>query len=236
MHWTSQMIDGIAHCHNNNIIHRDVKTQNILIHYKENLIKLADFGLSCFNNEKLTDVVGTTAYFAPEMWFTQQFAAGSRGLQSYAKIVPNANSDTMTIDELEKQKREIAEKLALFGRSLESYIGYSEKVDIWALGCVLVHLACGIPLYNQQSYVEMIANENLNFQEHSCRYSLNKALGMMPEYLKDDPLYDSFVDFLECCLQHSPDDRADVNELLCHEFIYDEEARMSSEELPPQQP
>jgi len=200
--------------------------------YEDNLIKIADFGLSCFKrpDNKITDVVGTTAYFAPEMWFTQRFVAGNKGLEGYTKTVPSANSDTMTIQELENEKRTVSEKLALFGKSLESYLGYNEKIDIWALGLVLAQLASGKPLYSQQTYTEMIFNENLNFQDHDCKYSLNKAIGMLPEYLKDDPLYHSFVDFLGLCLVHCPDDRADINELMIHEFIYAYDA--SSEETP----
>lgn len=232
MHWTSQIVEGLAHCHNNNIIHRDIKTQNILVLYKENLIKIADFGLSCFKTpERLTDIVGTTGYFAPEMWFTQQFVAGNKGLEGYAKIVPSVNSDTMTIQELEKERNAVAEKLALFGKSLDSYIGYNEKIDIWALGCVIFQLASGRSLYTNENFSEMVFNENLNFHNHDCKYTLNKAISMLPEYLKDDVLYEPFVDFLGLCLVHCPDDRADVNELMIHDFIYD--VMGSSEESAP---
>jgi hypothetical protein len=40
-----QIFRGIAHCHKNRVLHRDLKPQNLLIS-KEGVLKLADFGLS----------------------------------------------------------------------------------------------------------------------------------------------------------------------------------------------
>jgi serine/threonine protein kinase len=44
-----QMLSGLAFCHANRVIHRDLKPQNLLID-KKGCLKLADFGLArCFN-------------------------------------------------------------------------------------------------------------------------------------------------------------------------------------------
>eukprot|EP00826_Nyctotherus_ovalis_P004668 TRINITY_DN11028_c0_g2_i2.p1 TRINITY_DN11028_c0_g2~~TRINITY_DN11028_c0_g2_i2.p1 ORF type:complete len:190 (+),score=37.52 TRINITY_DN11028_c0_g2_i2:1007-1576(+) len=40
-----QLLLGVAFCHKNKVLHRDLKPQNILID-KENVLKLADFGLA----------------------------------------------------------------------------------------------------------------------------------------------------------------------------------------------
>jgi serine/threonine protein kinase len=46
VHIIVQIFDAIAYCHKQNVMHRDLKPQNIFIS-KENLkIKIADFGLA----------------------------------------------------------------------------------------------------------------------------------------------------------------------------------------------
>ena len=44
-HFTSQLLRGIAFCHENRVLHRDLKPQNLLINSRGEL-KLADFGLA----------------------------------------------------------------------------------------------------------------------------------------------------------------------------------------------
>ena len=70
----AQMADGIAHLHANNIIHRDVKPENILIQRRGDfpIVKISDFGLSKFMEDDqasaMSSDVGTYVYKAPEFW------------------------------------------------------------------------------------------------------------------------------------------------------------------------
>ena len=43
-HLTRQLLEGLAHCHRQDILHRDIKGSNILINNKGQL-KIADWGL-----------------------------------------------------------------------------------------------------------------------------------------------------------------------------------------------
>merc|ERR1719361_544980 len=67
-----QLVAGIECMHNNGIIHRDIKPQNLLLDNKYNL-KITDFGLSKIDptgnpNIKMSDWhVGTRGYQAPEI-------------------------------------------------------------------------------------------------------------------------------------------------------------------------
>ena len=66
-----QICSAVSHIHESNIVHRDLKPENILFSTSDEskAIKIIDFGLSQFKTEeKLTDVVGTPYYIAPEVW------------------------------------------------------------------------------------------------------------------------------------------------------------------------
>ncbi len=62
-------MEGIAYIHHNNVVHRDIKLDNILLDGKGN-IKIGDFGVSrrmSTDNEVLFEQCGTPAYIAPEI-------------------------------------------------------------------------------------------------------------------------------------------------------------------------
>ena len=69
-----QVLSAIHHCHTNNITHRDIKPDNILVDRSQGdkdeiTVKVIDFGISCqFDpKKKLTLGVGTPYYVAPEV-------------------------------------------------------------------------------------------------------------------------------------------------------------------------
>ena len=63
----SQLLDTLEYIHQNDIAHRDLKIDNMLIDEELN-IKLLDFGLSAQTKTRgLTDSVGTPFYMAPEL-------------------------------------------------------------------------------------------------------------------------------------------------------------------------
>lgn len=41
-----QLLQGLAYCHAHNVLHRDLKPQNLLINNYKMQLKLADFGLA----------------------------------------------------------------------------------------------------------------------------------------------------------------------------------------------
>ena len=64
-----QIIEAVRFCHSKNIIHRDVKPENVLVS-KNHVVKICDFGFAravAAAGEAYTDYVATRWYRAPEL-------------------------------------------------------------------------------------------------------------------------------------------------------------------------
>ena len=124
----NQIIRAFCHIHSQNIIHRDVKLENILLSFdnerdKENLnlmqskIKLIDFGCSTKleNSKKAFTVVGSPITMSPLI------------LRKY-----NRADDK------------------------ETFEGYTEKEDIWSLGIIFYQLLTGEYLFHANDLEELM--------------------------------------------------------------------------------
>lgn len=68
-----QMLDSVEFMHSRQVVHRDLKLENILVDDNLNL-KLADFGFSCYKNiNALNSYRGTMTYMAPEIKEGKQY-------------------------------------------------------------------------------------------------------------------------------------------------------------------
>ena len=76
--YARQLLEGLKFLHDNNVLHRDIKPQNILVDHQGRL-KLTDFGLSrhLSSINPTTRPCGTPHYMAPETVSKGKFGVGS---------------------------------------------------------------------------------------------------------------------------------------------------------------
>lgn len=125
-----QVLGALRYLHENNIVHRDLKLDNILLASPEPFTKvvLADFGIAksiCSTKRRMFTVVGTPEYCAPEVGFD---------------MTKNPNF-----------KSGILNKISLVKR------GYDAKCDIWSLGIIIHIMLSGIsPFYEDGNEMNII--------------------------------------------------------------------------------
>lgn len=69
------MLIGVKHCHENNVTHRDLKLDNLLLD-GENNVKIIDFGFAtCFPHDRKTKLFcGTPSYMSPEIVARKEYS------------------------------------------------------------------------------------------------------------------------------------------------------------------
>ena len=127
---TRQTLNGLAYLHSEGILHRDLKADNILLDL-DGTCKISDFGISKrsanpYNNDITNSMQGSVFWMAPEVIRAQSQPGG-------------ALSGGDGLDASTAMNK-----------------GYSAKVDIWSLGCVVLEMFAGRRPWSKEEAVGAI--------------------------------------------------------------------------------
>ena len=87
--YLEQVCAGLGHAHQNGIIHRDIKPQNLLLTADRQTVKIADFGVARVSQtDSPVTRVGTNMFAPPEH---SPLFAGQTGTLTYTKLTPAAD-------------------------------------------------------------------------------------------------------------------------------------------------
>lgn len=167
-----QIADAISHAHKQGVIHRDLKTQNIIIR-KDGVVKITDFGIATsFNDISVTQtntLVGSIHYLSPEQArgerATHQSDIYALGIILYEMIMGSVPF---------KGDTPVSIAMQHFQSSIPSIVGRSSQEIPQSLENIVLKSTAKNPMYRYQTCDELF--QDLMTCLHKSKQSLPKFI------------------------------------------------------------
>ena len=158
-HIMRQLVSGLQYLHNNKILHRDLKSDNVLVNFERDedkknfdllkcVVKIIDFGFARYleNDTLAQSVLGSPINMDPQI------------LMKMRKIDNNQS------------------------------FGYDQKADIWSLGTICYEILIGSPPFDATSYEELTSKiQRGNYKIPNNLQLSVEAVSFLNAMLKYDP-------------------------------------------------
>ncbi|KAG2229103.1 hypothetical protein INT48_003206 [Thamnidium elegans] len=190
-----QVALGLEYLHENELVHRDIKSANMLIEFDTGIVKLADFGVSNHLLANLNELPKNVNYFRQQM---EEF--GTDGVLKF-----QANNSFLVTPK--KARRSFVGTPCWMAPEILLNQDYDTKVDIWALGITCIELACGKPPFSEYDPMTIFS---MIIEDPSPTLYTNQ-IGYVPSH--------SIQDFINKCLDKTATNRINIIEAINHPFL-----------------
>lgn len=147
-----QVSQGLEYLHDNELVHRDIKSANMLLDFDTGIVKLADFGVSNHLLTNLADVPKNTNYFRKNAAMPDAESTMESMTESFISLMPADNFPHHKMSTLlqppavpKKARRSFVGTPCWMAPEILLNQDYDTKVDLWSLGITSIELACGKP-------------------------------------------------------------------------------------------
>lgn len=132
-----QVAQGLEYLHENELVHRDIKSANMLIDFDTGIVKLADFGVSNHLLSNLNELPKNVNYF--RKYHTKKSDSEAQDYNNF--LAPPTPP--------KKARRSFVGTPCWMAPEILLNQDYDTQVDLWSLGITCLELACGKPPFSE---------------------------------------------------------------------------------------